>query len=114
MRDQKNRKKFEVETEEVINVNEPVEEPIESNKEVNKTEAEVKNNSNKKILGKIVNCKALNIRKEPSIDSAVVCTVKAGNDLVIRDSTSIPEWYAVTEKYGFEGYVMSKYVRIGE
>lgn len=66
----------------------------------------------RKILGTVVNCIALNIRKKPSIDSEVVYTVKAGNDLVINNLNPAPDWYSVTEKYGFTGFVMSKYVEI--
>lgn len=112
MRDTKNNKKIEAEVkEEVVDVDTSGAVVPSIDAEVDKPNTESKN-SNKKVLGKIFNCKALNIRKEPSLDGEVVCTVKAGNELVIRDSTSIPEWYAVTEKYGFEGYAMSKYIRI--
>lgn len=66
----------------------------------------------KRIMGTVCNCFAVNIRKEPSKNSEVIFTVKAGNDVVLGSIEPVNGWYNVTEKYGFNGYVMSDYIEI--
>ena len=68
----------------------------------------------KNILGTIINCFAVNIRKEPNTNSEVLFTVKAGNDVILNDEKPENGWYNITEKYGFTGYVMADYVEIKE
>ena len=68
--------------------------------------------TNQRIMGTICNCFAVNIRKEPKKDSEVLFTVKAGNDVVLDSIEPVNGWYNVTEKYGFNGYVMSDYIEI--
>lgn len=91
-------------------VKEKVEAPVmeEVTETVSTEEAKVP----EKIIGVVANCHALNIRKEPSLNGEIVCTVKAGNEVVVETSSEAPDWYYITEKYGFKGYAMAKYVEL--
>ena len=61
--------------------------------------------------GFVSNCKRLNIRKKPKINSDVVCVVDAGTELLIIKSDSTNEWFEVIEADGEKGYCMKKYVK---
>lgn len=66
----------------------------------------------KPIDGIVSGCKKLNIRKESSFNSAIVCVVTAGTSLTIDPSESTDEWYRVYTESGVEGYCMKNFVTI--
>ena len=59
-----------------------------------------------------VKAKRLNIRKEPNIESGIVCIVETGSELMIEKEGSTKEWFKVYTASGFEGYCMKKFVTI--
>lgn len=66
-------------------------------------------------IGKVVNCKRLNIRKRPNKDSDPVCVVTEGTVLMIDlKRATTPDWYAVYTEAGVEGYCMKEFVEISK
>lgn len=59
-----------------------------------------------------VKAKRLNIRKEPSIETGIICVVESGSELMIEKEGSTKEWLKVCTASGFEGYCMKKFVTI--
>lgn len=59
-----------------------------------------------------VKAKKLNIRKEPNIESGIVCIVESGSELMIEKESSTKEWFKVCTASGFEGYCMKKFVTV--
>lgn len=66
------------------------------------------------VVGVVIGCEKLNIRKGPAINSDVLCTVPVNAVLVIDVNESTNEWYSVITESGCNGYCMKKYVRISE
>ena len=66
------------------------------------------------VVGVVIGCEKLNIRKEPAINSDVLCIVPVNTVLVIDVNESTNEWYSVITESGCNGYCMKKYVRVSE
>lgn len=66
------------------------------------------------VVGVVIGCEKLNIRKEPAIKSDVLCTVPVNAVLVIDVNESTNEWYSVITESGCNGYCMKKYVKVSE
>lgn len=66
------------------------------------------------VVGVVIGCEKLNIRKGPAINSDVLCTVPVNAVLVIDVNESTNEWYSVITESGCNGYCMKKYVRVSE
>lgn len=73
-----------------------------------KTEAEPENYE----MGKVVNCKKLNIRVAPDKTAAVVKEVEKGVELMIDPSDSTDDFYKVCTESGVEGYCMKLFVAV--
>jgi hypothetical protein len=63
-------------------------------------------------MGFVTNCKKLNIREEPKIDSAIVCEVDYQTELMIDENESTEEFYKVFTAAGIEGFCMKKFITI--
>ena len=66
------------------------------------------------IEGIVTNCTSLNIRKQPSVDSDILCFVRVGTTLMIDESTSTEDWYNVYTAAGMSGFCMKNYVRVNK
>ena len=66
------------------------------------------------IEGIVTNCTSLNIRKEPSVDSDILCFVRVGTSLMIDESMSTEDWYNVYTAAGMSGFCMKNYVRVSK
>ena len=66
------------------------------------------------VVGVVIGCEKLNIRKGPAINSDVLCTVPVNAVLVIDVNESTNEWYSVITESGCNGYCMKKYVKVSE
>lgn len=75
------------------------------NPENEKTNEEVK-------IGVVANCNKLNVREEPSLDSAIVCEINSKTELMIDESESTDEFYKVFTASGLDGFCMKKFVTI--
>lgn len=80
-------------------MNPPIEETIEAQTEPNP-------------VGVVSDCKRLNVRTKPSVDSTPACVVDVGTVLVIVPDESTEEFYKVYTETGIEGYCMKKFVTI--
>jgi hypothetical protein len=72
---------------------------------------ESKNSEDVKI-GFVTNCKKLNVREEPRIDSAIVCEVDYQTELMIDENESTEEFYKVFTTAGIEGFCMKNFITI--
>lgn len=66
----------------------------------------------KDIIGVVIDCLELNIRKEPNKDSDVVVIVTCLDKLKIDPDASTDDWYAVCTVTGIEGFCMKKFVAV--
>ena len=64
------------------------------------------------VIGVVTGCGKLNVRKDPDINSDVVCEVVLKSELVINTDKSTSDWYSVCTAAGFEGFCMKKFVEI--
>lgn len=94
-----------VETEPVVE-----EEFLETVDKAAKTECDAEENNN--VIGIVIGCKMLNIRKSPSKDSDPVCTVDSGEELNINLSDSTDAWYSVSTSTGVKGFCMKEFVAV--
>jgi uncharacterized protein YgiM (DUF1202 family) len=68
--------------------------------------------STAELIGIVVNCNLLNVRKEADSDSGIICTVSALSELMINLTESTDEFYKVYTVTGVEGFCLKKYVAI--
>lgn len=66
----------------------------------------------KKIIGCVVGCDKLRIRKRPNVDSDIVSLVDVGTELQINDIAPNDKFYAVRTPEGKFGFCMKDYVDI--
>lgn len=75
-------------------------------KEVKKTEVKI---------GIVCNCNTLNVRKEPSLSSSIICSIAKETEVKIYDSGSTDDFYRVSKsdnEMRFDGYCMKNYIKI--
>ena len=77
--------------------------------EVKEEVVEVKEEKKPEVIG-VVTCEKLNIRKVPN--GAKVCEVVKGTEMMIDESNSTHDWYAISTVSGIEGFCMKKFVSI--
>lgn len=68
----------------------------------------------KPVFGVVSGCAKLNIRKSPSPNGNVICTVNENTKLMIILEESTAEWYKVCNSAGLNGFCMKKYVTVKE
>ena len=68
----------------------------------------------KPVFGVVSDCAKLNIRKSPSPNGNVICTVNENTKLMIILEESTTEWYKVCNSAGLNGFCMKKYVTVKE
>lgn len=64
------------------------------------------------VFGVVTDCLRLNIREEPTKDSAVMAIVTCLDELKIDPDNSTDDWYAVCTASGVEGFCMKKFVAV--
>lgn len=59
-----------------------------------------------------VSCKepSLNVRKEPSMNGEILCTIPVGTQVRIDLELSTEDWYKIRAKKGVDGFCMKKYI----
>ena len=62
------------------------------------------------VIGKVVKCGKLNVRKEPHISADIVCEVALDSELMIDLDKSTDEWFSVCTAAGSDGFCMKKFV----
>lgn len=63
-------------------------------------------------IGLVSNCKKLNVREKPTIESSVVCEIVCRAELMIDEKESTEEFYKVYTAAGIEGFCMKKFIAI--
>ena len=87
-------------------------EPINVVQEIDENNPEQIENPLITLIGVVIDCRKLNIRKEPSANADVVCEVPESSELLIDISKSTAEWFNVCTTAGVDGFCMRKYVSI--
>ena len=85
-----------------VKIEEMANEPIE----------EVAEEKHQDILGIVIDCDKLNVRKGPSINTDIVCMIDASTNLIVDYESSTDEFYKICTYAGIEGYCMKKFVKI--
>lgn len=70
-----------------------------------------KKKNNKTFTGTVVNCKVLNVRKAPSIESDIIGVVYEGDKLKLDIVKSTNDFYRIISPNGNYGYCMKDYVK---
>jgi hypothetical protein len=78
--------------------------------EVDENNPEQIENPKSTLIGVVIGCRKLNIRKGPSVNADVVCEVPESSELLIDISKSTTEWFSVCTTAGVDGFCMRKYV----
>ena len=55
-------------------------------------------------------CTVLNVRKEPSLEAEIICSINSGSKLVVDKAGSTDDWFKVCTETGAEGFCMKEYV----
>lgn len=64
------------------------------------------------VVGTVVDCKMLRVRKEPSLEAEELCTIPVGAIVVIDESASTDDFYQIYTEAGVEGFCMKKYIDV--
>lgn len=102
--------KEEAVVEETVEVTEIEEVAVEETVEEQVVEPEVE--EEKQITGKVAGCARLRVRKTPNTTADVLCEIDENSEVVIDESKSTVDFYAVTTSAGAEGFCMKKFIKI--
>ncbi|WP_347256081.1 SH3 domain-containing protein [Anaerostipes sp. PC18] len=64
------------------------------------------------IIGIVANCKILNVRKQPSKSSEVLCTVRVSDEVIIDTTKSNENWFNIKTKSNIEGFCMKDFINV--
>ena len=64
------------------------------------------------VMGVVVDCARLNVRKHPSRGAEVVCEIGRGTPLVIDEDASTDDFYKICTVTGIEGFCVKDFVSI--
>ena len=64
------------------------------------------------VIGFVVDCGRLNVRREPKEGAKIVSVVPAGVGLTIDEGKSVDGWFSVCTESGIKGFCMKKYVAV--
>lgn len=63
-------------------------------------------------MGKVADCELLNVRKQPSANAEVVCTIGRNTDVEIDDAKSTSNFYKICVASGVEGFCMKRFIKV--
>lgn len=66
------------------------------------------------IIGHVVDCKKLNVRKDPDADAEILGTLPVGAEVLIDENESTDDFYNICAASGFEGFCMKKFIEVKE
>lgn len=64
------------------------------------------------VIGRVVRCAKLNVRKDPDADAEILGTIPAGAEVMIDEGESTDDFYNVCAASGFEGFCMKQFVEV--
>lgn len=91
-------------------IEEQVEEVVTETFVVEEVQEEVAPVEDVAVVGKVVNCSRLNVRKSADINAKVVCEINAGEEVIIEET--LEQFYKVLLGNGKKGFCMKKYIKI--
>lgn len=66
------------------------------------------------LIGYVVDCVKLNVRKDPDPDAEILGTLPVGSEVMIDESDSTDKFYNVCATSGFEGFCMKRFIEVKE
>lgn len=66
------------------------------------------------VTGKVTDCGQLNVRRAPSMNATVMCTIDRDAEVTVDEGKSTAEWYRVCTAAGVNGFCMKKYITISQ
>lgn len=66
----------------------------------------------KSLMGVVVNCMNLNIRKDPTQESRSLGIIGSDTVVTVCDEESVSGFYKVKTGYGIIGYCMSEFIKL--
>lgn len=93
-----------MEQEEINEMVETIEEPVMESVEQSEQKHET--------LFGFVNCKMLNVRETPDIESEVLTVIHKNSEVMIDPSMSTDEFYSVCTETGIEGFCMRDFIEV--
>ena len=72
----------------------------------------VETEENDTIIGIVVECAKLNVRKEPAADAEILTTIPKGSEVQVDIFESTEDFYKVCTGAGVEGYCVKDYINI--
>lgn len=64
------------------------------------------------IMGKVCDCKNLNIRQEPDSEATILGTIPVDSVVMIDERESIDDFYKIYTESGMEGFCMKKFITV--
>ena len=101
--------------EEILKENEIVEEAVVTADEVDEEVVENANgepSKSKTIIGSVIDCKLLNVRREPNMTANILTTIEEGETVRILDEMN--GFYKVQTNKGIIGFCMWNYINLNE
>lgn len=62
------------------------------------------------LIGKVVDCPKLNVRKDPYTDSPILCVIKRNEEVEVDPSESTANFYKIYLANGVEGFCMKQFI----
>lgn len=88
------------------------EQPVEGQLTIPEVEPESITESIVLKIGKVSDCKKLNVRKFPDTSATLVGVIDEGAEVMIDKDASTLMFYKVCTEYGVEGYCMKKFITV--
>lgn len=64
------------------------------------------------IIGHVIDCTKLNVRKAPDKDAEILGTIPHGAEVLIDESESTDDFYNVCAASGFDGFCMKQFIEV--
>lgn len=64
------------------------------------------------IMGKVCDCKNLNVRVKPAGEAEILGTIPVGSAVMIDESESAGDFYKIYAESGVEGFCMKKFITV--
>ena len=89
-----------------------VEETSVTTPEIETDEPVVVEETPKFVIGVVVGCGKLNVRKQMSTTADILCELPVKSEVQVFADENNDEWYHVITASGIEGYCMKKYITV--
>ena len=64
------------------------------------------------LIGHVVDCRNLNVRKDPDENAEILGTIPVGAEVVIDENESTSDFYNICAASGFEGFCMKRFIEV--